>query len=295
MMDVTHMVRSNGDRLDYFSSQGEGDVLLFHHGTPAAGPIPRDLVEAAHVQGFTVIELVRPGYGHTTRMPGRTVVDVVPLVVELMDHLGADRFVTMGWSGGGPHALATVALLPDRCLAGMSLAGVAPFDAADLDFLAGMGQDNIEEFRAALAGEKVLEHWLQAALPSLRDVTADQVISSIQSLLPEVDQAYLTGEAAEEAAAEFRWSVAQGIDGWLDDDIAFTRPWGFDLGSIRRPVQIWQGTDDLMVPFAHGRWLVRNVPGAVAELRTGEGHLSLAAQAFAPAFAALRSEFLSAG
>lgn len=292
-MEVTHLVMPGGDRLDYFASRDDGDVLLFHHGTPAAGPIPHDLAEAAHAQGFRVIELVRPGYGESTRVPGRTVADVVPLVEQLVNHLGADRFVTMGWSGGGPHALATVALMPDRCVAAMSLAGVAPYDAADLDFLAGMGEDNIAEFGAAVAGTQELEAFLNAALPSLRDVTAAEVIASIQGLLPAVDQEYLTGAAAEEAAAEFRWSVAHGIDGWLDDDIAFTLPWGFDLETIKRPVQVWQGTDDLMVPFAHGRWLVRNVPGAVPELRTGEGHLSLASSAFGTGFAALRAAMLT--
>lgn len=292
-MEATHLVMPNGDRLDYFASRSDGDVLLFHHGTPAAGPIPRGLAQAAHDHGFRVIELVRPGYGQSTRVPGRTVVDVVPLVEQLVDHLQADRFVTMGWSGGGPHALATVTLMPDRCMAAMSLAGVAPYDADGLDFLAGMGEDNIAEFGAAVAGVPELEAFLNAALPSLQDVTADQVIASIQGLLPSVDQAYLTGEAAEEAAAEFRWSVAHGIYGWLDDDIAFTLPWGFDLGTIRRPVQIWQGTDDLMVPFAHGRWLVREVPGALPELRTGEGHLSLAAHAFSTGFGALRAAMVT--
>ena len=283
-----HLTLPGGTRLDYFV-EGEGDALLvYHHGTPAAGPIPRDLIDAATDHGFVIAELVRPGYGQSTRQPGRSVADVVPLVEALADHLGHAQFVTMGWSGGGPHAIATAALLPQRCAGAMSLAGVAPYGEPDLDFLAGMGEDNIAEFGAALEGDSSLEAFLSGAAGAMRDVTADQVIDAMRSLLPAVDQAHLTGQEAEEMAAELRWSLAHGIWGWFDDDIAFTQPWGFDLGAITAPVQVWQGTDDLMVPFAHGQWLVQRLSSAVPRLVEGEGHLSLAARACQQGFADLR-------
>lgn len=278
----------DGRSLEYLTA-GDGDALLvYHHGTPAAGPIGSAIIDAAAAAGFTVVELVRPGYGESTRHEGRTIADVVPLVEALADHLGVDRFVTMGWSGGGPHALATAALLPERCAAAMCLASVGPYGEPDLDFLAGMGEDNIEEFGAAIAGPAELAAFLEAVEPALRDVTADGVIDSLRSLLPSVDQGYLTGHEAQEMAEELRWSLAHGIWGWFDDDIAFTRPWGFDLAAITVPVQIWQGGDDLMVPLAHGEWLARHIPGVVAHLIAGQGHLSLAAQAFTPGFRAMR-------
>ena len=289
MSDAEWMTLSTGARLDYFVA-GQGDALLiYHHGTPAAGPISPDMAEAAQRNGLVIAELVRPGYGQSTRQPGRTVADVVPLVGELADHLGFDRFVTMGWSGGGPHAIATAALLPDRCAAAMSLAGVAPYGEPDLDFLAGMGEDNIAEFGAALEGSGQLEAFLSAAVGDLSAITADQVVAALASLLPQVDQAYLTGGYAEEMAEELRWSVSTGIWGWFDDDIAFTLPWGFDLGAVVPPVQVWQGSDDLMVPFSHGQWLVGHVGNAEAHLVEGQGHLSLAEAAFSPGFAALRA------
>ena len=171
-----HLNLASGARLDYLV-EGDGDALLvYHHGTPAAGPIPHDLITAAATHGFTLVELVRPGYGESTRQPGRSVADVVPLVEALADHLGHERFVTMGWSGGGPHAIATAALLPQRCAAALSLASVAPYGEGDLDFLAGMGEDNIIEFGAALAGAGPLEAFLTEAAGSLRNVTAEQVV-----------------------------------------------------------------------------------------------------------------------
>ena len=283
---------AGGSTLQYFidgAASADGALLIYHHGTPAAGPIEQTILNAARAADLTVVELVRPGYGDSTRRPGRSVADVIPLVAALADHLGHERFVTLGWSGGGPHAIATAALLPDRCAGAISLAGVGPFDAPGLDFLAGMGQDNIDEFGAAIAGPDALQPFLEQAAEVLREVTGDEVIASIESLLPAVDQALLTGETGEEMAAIFRWALATGIWGWFDDDIAFVMPWGFDLAAVSVPVAIWQGSEDLMVPLAHGHWLAANVSGASAHIAPGEGHLSLAAN-LAPALVELRAQ-----
>lgn len=281
-----------GQVVDYIVAGDGPHLVVYHHGTPAAGPVPSALISAAVTHGFTVAELVRPGYGSSSRQPGRSVADVVPLAVALADELGHDRFATVGWSGGGPHALATAAMAPNRCIGALSLAGVAPYDAADLDFLAGMGEDNIDEFGAALAGDAQLGDYLTAAASSLSNVTGADLVAAMGSLLPEVDRAHLDGLAGEELAEELRFSVANGIWGWFDDDIAFTRPWGFDLASLTSSVHVWQGSDDLMVPFTHGQWQVQNIPGATSHLISGEGHLSLVAQAFdttLPLFAAALS------
>jgi pimeloyl-ACP methyl ester carboxylesterase len=158
----------------------------------------------------------------------------------------------------------------------LCIAGAAPYDAEGLDFLAGMGEDNVEEFGAALKGEAPLRAWLENARPELVEVTAEDVVASLDTLLPPVDEAALTGEFADYLATEFRQAVSVGVDGWLDDDLAFTRPWGFDLGALTVPAYVWQGSDDLMVPFAHGQWLADRIPGVTAHLEPGEGHLSLA-------------------
>jgi pimeloyl-ACP methyl ester carboxylesterase len=180
-----------------------------------------------------------------------------------------------GWSGGGPHALACGALLPDRVRGVLTIAGVAPYDAEGLDFLAGMGGDNIEEFGEALKGEEPLRAWLDKVRPELVGVSADEVAASLGDLLPPADEAVITGEFAEDLAQLFQQAVAHGVDGWLDDDLAFTRPWGFDLAAIAVPTYVWQGSEDLMVPFAHGRWLVERIPGVRPHLEQGEGHLSV--------------------
>ena len=184
----------------------------------------------------------------------------------------------MGWSGGGPHALASACLAPDRVAGALLLAGVAPYDAAGLDWLAGMGDDNIAEFGAALEGEASLRALLEAARDELAEVTGTELVASLSTLLPEVDVAALgRDDLAEDLAASFRAAVSTGIDGWLDDDLAFVSPWGFDATAPEVPVHVWQGDADLMVPFDHGRWLAAEVAGATSRLLPGEGHVSIVA------------------
>jgi pimeloyl-ACP methyl ester carboxylesterase len=155
------------------------------------------------------------------------------------------------------------------------MAGVAPYDAAGLDFTAGMGEDNVREFDASVAGPAALEAYLRPAAAPLVDATGDAIVAELATLLPTVDRDLLTGEAGEHLAAEMRWSLSTGIWGWFDDDIAFVNPWGCALDDIVRPISVLQGTDDLMVPFAHGEWLAGHLPTAQAHLLSGEGHLSL--------------------
>lgn len=192
------------------SGPAAGVPMIFHYGTPGSVRQFRATRRAAHDRGLRLVTYSRAGYGASTRRPGRRVVDVAADVAAILANLGASRCLVAGWSGGGGHALATGARLPEQVAGVLVIAGVAPYDAADLDFLDGMG----------------------AALRS-------------------------------------------GVDGWVDDDLAFLAPWGFALAEIAVPTFVWQGSKDLMVPFAHGQWLAAHVPGAVAHLEQGEGHLSI--------------------
>jgi pimeloyl-ACP methyl ester carboxylesterase len=201
-------------------------------------------------------------------------VDVVADTDAALAALGAQRCVTMGWSGGGPHSLACGARLAATA-AVIVVAGVAPYEADGLDWMAGMGEENVVEFSAAVEGEDQLRPYLLQQGELLRNVRAADIVASMQSLLPDVDRAALTGEFGEDMAASFREAVRTGVDGWLDDDLAFAKPWGFSLAEISAPTMIWQGNADQMVPFAHGQWLASQLPAALAHLEEGEGHLSV--------------------
>jgi len=253
-----------------------GMPLIYHSGTPTAAVWFPQLADAVASAGLRLVTYSRPGYAGSTPMPGRSVADAADDVTGLLDALDADQFVALGWSGGGPHAIACAAVVADRCAAAATIAGVAPYPAEGLDWMAGMGQDNVDEFSAVLAGTETLEPLLQKLAEELKNVQGPDVAESLRTLVSDVDKRALTGEFAEMLAESFRRSISSGIAGWRDDDLAFIRPWGFDLGAIRRPVAVWQGGQDRMVPFAHGGWLAQHIPGAQVHLYPDEGHLSLA-------------------
>jgi len=275
MSALDHVQLPDGRRLDVrVSGPGDGLPLVFHHGTPGAATPIRALERAAHARGLRLVTTSRPGYGGSTRQPGRTVADVAADTAAVLAAIGAERCLIAGWSGGGPHALACGARL-GAAAAVLVIAGVAPYPAAGLDRMAGMGEENVVEFSTALRGEAELHPYLLQQAEPLKEITADQIVDSLETLLPDVDRAVLTGEFGDDMAASFREAVRVSVDGWLDDDVAFTRPWGFGLTEITAPTMIWQGSADLMVPFAHGQWLASQLPGASVHLEEGEGHLSV--------------------
>lgn len=272
---------SEGRSLEVSVSGPEQATPLFlHHGTPSDRTLYRPFAEAAAARGLRLISYSRPGYGGSSRQPGRVIADCAADTLAIVEQLGAGRFYTAGWSGGGPHALACAALLSDRVLACATIASVGPFGATGLDFLAGMGRENHEEFGAALAGPSELQAYLQREAQALTKVTADQVAAALGDLVSPVDVDTITGEFAAYLATTFRQAVSTGIWGWFDDDLAFTRPWGFDLDDVGVPAVVWQGGQDRMVPFAHGQWLAMHVPGARPRLLSEEGHLSIAVASF---------------
>lgn len=251
-----------------------GRLVVYHHGTPMAGWLPVDWSADARDRGLRLVGFDRAGYGGSTRREGRMVADVVDDVAALADALDAERFFTWGVSGGGPHALACAALLAERVLAAASIASVAPYDA-DVNFLEGMGQDNLDEFGAALAGPDALRGYLSPQRAGILSTTPEHLREAMASLLPDVDKQALTGEFAGFLHGAMAYGLGTDIDGWLDDDLAFVRPWGFDVAAIDVPLLILQGEQDLMVPFAHGQWIATQLPAATVRLSADEGHLSL--------------------
>ncbi len=272
----------SGRRLDVLTAGPEdGLPLLFHNGTPSGLVAFPAMVDAAAARGLRTVMYARPGYGGSTGQPGRCIADAATDAAAVLDGLGARQFVTVGWSGGGPHALACAALLPSRCLAAASLAGVAPAQAGGLDWLAGMGPENVAEFTAARQGGATLTTFLEEAAAGLSEVTGQQVAEELGGLIAAADRAVVTAEFADYLAGSFRAALRGGIAGWRDDDLAFVSDWGFPVeqaGAV--PVAVWQGDADRMVPFSHGAWLAGHIPGARAHLAPGEGHLTLAVRSF---------------
>ncbi|MCH2267928.1 alpha/beta hydrolase [Candidatus Thalassarchaeum betae] len=278
---MLHLLKARDGRTLDVLLAGDDDSsfgLVCHHGTPSDATIWSDWHEDALSNNLRLVAISRPGYGLSDRLEGRRVASVAEDVEDVLDALGIIEFVSLGWSGGGPHALACGALLPERCKAVSSLAGVGPYGEPDLDFLDGMGPENVEEFGIALEGEEALRRWMDEHAEPYRTIADEELAEALGGLVPEIDVLALNEQGlAAIWAGSMRRCFTNGWDGWIDDDMVFCNHWGFEPSEITVPVAVWQGDLDLMVPFAHGEWLLRHIPTATARLEPGHGHLSLLA------------------
>jgi pimeloyl-ACP methyl ester carboxylesterase len=265
MVTETDLELSDGRRLHVYDTDADaaGDRLavFWHHGTPNLGSPPEPLLLAASERGMRWVSYDRPGYGGSTPHPGRDVASAAGDVSSIADALGIAQFAVMGHSGGCPHGLASGALLPDRVLGAVCVAGLAPFDAEGLDWFAGMGEFGAAELRAAARG---------------RGVLADHMASS------EFDPEQFT--AADHATLAGPWSwlgriagqaTEGGPEGMLEDNLAYVAPWGFEPSQVTAPVLLLHGDEDRIAPSSHDDWLSRRISSAELWLRPGDGHISV--------------------
>jgi pimeloyl-ACP methyl ester carboxylesterase len=252
-----------------------GHTVLFHHGTPGSANLVKMLAPLAADGSLFVVTTSRAGYGKSTRLEGRDVASVVNDARAALDALGRSDYVVVGWSGGGPHALACAALDAPRCLAAWSLAGVVP-TTVDFDWTEGMGPENVAEFALAKEGGPEYEAVMETASEAFGAATKDDIIELFGGLLSEPDKAVFEPEARrEDFVASMRQGFEFGWRGFYDDDQAMIKEWGFDPTTITVPVAVWFGDHDLMVPRTHGEWLVEKLPTASPHFFAGDGHVSL--------------------
>ena len=252
-----------------------GKPVLTHHGTPGAGHLYGPHAADARDRGIRLIGYDRPGYGGSTAQPGRSVADCTADVRAIADALGIDRLAIWGISGGGPHALACAALLPDLVVAVGSLASIAPYGAPGLDYFTGMGEENVNDIKLLLEDEPAARAKTAADRENLLALTAEEMANAFPTLLSAVDAATFTPELGQYLAKSMHDGLAPGDQGWWEDGCAHLQPWGFELESIRVPVQLWHGRHDRFVPFQHGEWLAGKIPGVEAHLTDEDGHLTL--------------------
>jgi pimeloyl-ACP methyl ester carboxylesterase len=251
-----------------------GSPIIGIHGTPGCrlNRHPDNAKIAA--TGARAVTFDRPGYGASDRLRGRTVNDVVADVEAIANHLGFETFAVTGGSGGGPHCLAVAAGLPDRVTRAACVVGVAPYDVLGEAWFDGMDPENVKEFGWALEGEATLEVELSKEAAAMRErIAADPATILGDFEIPESDREILgRPEIAQVMREAITECVRNGVWGWADDDIAFTKPWGFDPATITVPTAVWWGSQDVLVPPGHGEWLAKTIPGALTKIDTGGGH-----------------------
>jgi pimeloyl-ACP methyl ester carboxylesterase len=258
----------------------KGAPVFSLHGTPGSrlGRHPDEQVYRR--AGVRVITYDRAGYGRSTRLPGRAMAHAAADVATIADALGIDRFAVIGGSGGAPHSLACGALLPDRVTRCASIVGPAPYGPGGLErqaWLRGMVEGNVHEFEWSVAGEETLRPALERETREMLDGLGEERDNPLGDdyELSQADMEVMSRGGVREMLDEsLREGCGNGIDGYVDDDLAITAPWGFDPSEIAVPVAIWYGEDDTLVPSQHGRWLAQAIPAAEVVILDG-GHFAI--------------------
>ena len=264
MVTETDLALADGRTLHYYDT-GCGDdgrlAVVWHHGSPNVGAPPEPLFAAAADHGLRWVSYDRPAYGGSTPNPGRDISSAAADVSAIADALGLQRFAVMGHSGGGSHALACGALLPERVTAVVCASGLAPFTAAGLDWFAGIHPGGVAELRAAAAGRAAITEFLAAE---------------------EFDPGMFTPADHAALAGDWSWlgqvagqAIAGGPAGMIDDELANVGPWGFDPAQVAPPVLFLHGEQDRVVPSSHSRWLAGACPSAELRLTEADGHISV--------------------
>jgi pimeloyl-ACP methyl ester carboxylesterase len=255
-----------------FGDPGGTPVLSFHGGLSSRlDATPARM--AALTLGVRLISPDRPGIGHSTFQPNRRLLDWPDDVAALTGALGIDRFAVMGWSSGGPYAAVCGARLPERVTRVALLSSTVPLD------LYGTTRGLTFDDRALLF---LVRRAPRVAAALMRTIIADakdeRLYKEALRRFPPVDRAVIRemGPPAE-AVAFVKESLRQGPDGCLQDYRIFGEPWGFGLGEITAPVDIWEGSEDRTGPPDYRDFLLRHLADARIFVVPDEGHISLLA------------------
>jgi pimeloyl-ACP methyl ester carboxylesterase len=251
----------DGRALHTYDTGGDGVPVIWNHGTPNVGAPPEPLFAVADRLGLRWVSFDRPGYGGSTLHRGRTVGSVAGDVGAVADSLGIDRFGLAGYSGGGTFALGAAAALGDRVRAVVTLAAIAPYGVAGLDWFDGMVPSSIAALASAAAGDDVRE----ALHNSGFDYDAGFTAADLQMF--DGPWGWLGKVAGP--------GLDAGPYGQIDDDASYTRPWGCDLRTITAPVLLLHGTADHIIPASHGSWLAAHCPTATLRLCEGATHFTI--------------------
>lgn len=265
MITETDLQLSDGRTLHVYDTGVDNTncrlAVFWHHGTPNIGAPPEPLFADADRLGIRWVSYDRPGYGGSTPFPGRDVASAATYTSSIADALGIDRFAVMGHSGGGSHALACAALLPERVLGAVVIAGLAPYGAEGLDWFAGMADSGVASLRAAAEGRAAKERYEASGSEGDPGFTPEDLaaLAGGWSWLLDV----------------VRPAIAAGPGGLIDDDLAHVTPWGFDPAQVTAPVLILHGGRDRVVPSSHGEWLARCCLSTELRLYPDDGHISV--------------------
>jgi pimeloyl-ACP methyl ester carboxylesterase len=248
-------------------------ALILHHGTPTSMTVWGTWLAAAAELGIRAIAFTRPGYASSDRKVGRSIIDANEDLEEILNQLAVENFVSVGWSGGGPYALASGLL--NKCSGVQLIASVSPYDAEDFDWFQDQTPEMVEEAKISARSLEDSINFKENYYKEIRDMTAEQFLTEYAKRLSFESFETTYREFSKDLSFSMHDALRDGVIGYAEDEYAFLRNWGFDTKEIQVPVLIWQGLDDLSVSPHMARWLNANISNPTLKLLEGQHHSSI--------------------
>jgi pimeloyl-ACP methyl ester carboxylesterase len=273
----TRTVRAAGKRTIGIYEYGDpaGAPVFALHGTPANGA-GFDWTELpAAERNLRIIAPDRPGIGRSTPVPLPAVADYAAELAALADAVEIDRFTVLGYSGGGPYALAAAAALGPRVQSATIVAGAG--EIGGWATLADLARSDRQITWLSLHAPVIARAVLRTAELGSRIVPRIALWSASSELTASDRVVVRNAGSPRQALGLFTQALAHSSAGVVDDYARLARPWHVDLGNITVPVHCWHGTADTLVPLAHTEELVARLPNARLTTWPGEGHLAFVA------------------
>jgi len=248
-------------------------ALILHHGTPTSMTVWGTWLAAAAELGIRAIAFTRPGYAGSDRKVGHRIIDANDDLEEILNQLAVENFVSVGWSGGGPYALASGLL--NKCSGVQLIASVSPYDAEDFDWFQDQTPEMVEEAKISARSLEDSINFKENYYKEIRDMTAEQFLTEYAKRLSFESFETTYREFSKDLSFSMHDALRDGVIGYAEDEYAFLRNWGFDTKEIQVPVLIWQGLDDLSVSPHMARWLNANISNPTLKLLEGQHHSSI--------------------
>jgi pimeloyl-ACP methyl ester carboxylesterase len=248
----------------------DGTPVLMFQGTPGSR-YARHADETVYDRlGVRFLVFDRPGYGASDRLPGRGISVVADDAAQLLDELGLDVVLAAGGSGGGPHVLAFAARHPERVRAATVVVGGTPLDEEDV---AGLIQVNRDAWYAAREGWQAMYD----LLVPLREAVLADPLAGYRGLMqdaPESDRAVIEDPDWQRVFVEnVSEAFRPGVEGWVDEAMALTLEWGFDVADVECSVTWWHGDHDANAPLEPVRRLTQGMGDVNLRVWAKAGHL----------------------
>jgi pimeloyl-ACP methyl ester carboxylesterase len=265
---------SDGRSIEYIDNcVSSKSALILHHGTPTSMTVWNTWLAAAAEEGVRAIAFTRPGYAGSDRKVDHRIIDSIDDLDQILNQLEVENFVSIGWSGGGPYALASGLL--KRCTGVQLIASVSPYDAEDFDWFKDQTPEMVEEAKVSAKSLEDCLAFKEGYYTDLRDMTAEQLLVEYEkrSSFKTFEAAYR--EFSKDLCFSMHDALRDGALGYAEDEFAFLRNWGFECTDIRVPVVIWQGLDDKSVSPHMAKWLNSNTFNPTLELLDDQHHGSI--------------------